>query len=73
MSIGVIELALICFTAAITLALIAALVIFFTRSAQRDLQRVPCPNCAELIMPQAKFCRYCGYQLQPAEGQDQQA
>lgn len=24
-------------------------------------ERVPCPECAELIMPAAKVCRFCGY------------
>jgi len=24
-----------------------------------DAGRVPCPHCAELIMPRAKICRYC--------------
>jgi|AntRauTorckE5430_2_1112549.scaffolds.fasta_scaffold00394_10 hypothetical protein len=25
--------------------------------------RVPCPQCAELIMPNAKICRFCKYNL----------
>lgn len=25
--------------------------------------RVKCPRCAELIMPDAKVCRFCGYEL----------
>jgi hypothetical protein len=35
---------------------------------RRDLvagKRVPCPHCAELIMPQATVCRFCGRDLLP--------
>lgn len=29
----------------------------------RDVGRVPCPHCAELILPAAKICPYCKSQL----------
>lgn len=29
-------------------------------------ERIPCPDCAELIMPGAKKCRFCGHWLAPA-------
>jgi len=25
--------------------------------------RIKCPRCAEMIMPDAKICRFCGYKL----------
>lgn len=25
--------------------------------------RVPCPQCAELVLPAAKVCRFCGHRL----------
>jgi len=30
---------------------------------QNQSRRVPCPNCAESILPEAKVCHYCGYKL----------
>ena len=35
-------------------------------------ERVPCPICAELIMPGAKKCRFCGHWLAPS-GQKREA
>lgn len=26
-------------------------------------RRIPCPFCAEMILPNAKICRYCGREL----------
>ena len=33
-----------------------------------EAQRVPCPFCAELILPAAKLCRFCGHELAPEWG-----
>ncbi len=32
---------------------------------QADDARVPCPACAELILPSAKLCKHCGTSLSP--------
>lgn len=26
-------------------------------------KRIPCPQCAELILPAAKVCKHCGYSM----------
>lgn len=33
------------------------------RSKQSEPERVPCPECAELILPAAKKCRFCNAEL----------
>ncbi len=37
-----------------------------TAGASSEAARVPCPFCAELILPEAKVCRFCGREL-PAQ------
>jgi hypothetical protein len=33
------------------------------RRSTRTEGRVPCPYCAEMILPGAKVCRFCGREL----------
>lgn len=35
---------------------------------QDERERIKCPQCAELIMPDARVCRFCGYDLTIKEG-----
>jgi hypothetical protein len=54
-------------TVAFVIALPAALMLSPTAEAIRENKRkegrVPCPNCAEYIMPAAKECPFCGHVL----------
>jgi hypothetical protein len=49
--------------AAIGLALFFVLRRSAPASRPQAEQRVPCPYCAELILPGAKICRFCGREL----------
>ncbi|MBS1262734.1 MAG: hypothetical protein MAG453_02097 [Calditrichaeota bacterium] len=34
--------------------------------AQDDRPRTPCPHCAELVLIDARVCRFCGREISPA-------
>ena len=36
-----------------------------TQGAVPEAHRLPCPFCAELVLPAAKLCRFCGHELAP--------
>ena len=52
------------------LAAVGAVVYFFSRRFDHR-RRHPCPHCAELILPEATVCRFCGRDV-PAEEASQQ-
>lgn len=43
---------------------LALLAVGFMPATNTGSGRVPCPSCAELILPDAKVCRFCGATVQ---------
>jgi len=35
------------------------------RDLEKDEQRIPCPHCAEKILPAAKICPFCRSAVEP--------
>jgi len=64
MNIGPYEILIICGMLFVLIIIPAAVIyLIVLRSRGPSQKRIPCPYCAELILPEAKVCRYCGRSL----------